>query len=204
MPEKVYNHPRIPEVLEAFQLLLNDSMALDFCGITGKERKIILNDPDFIRESRRLKAEKYVEEIKDINGIIKSLGKGNCDENARFSEGDEDPTKILTLKMKVTAMRREMLSLSSSDKEADESDSLNIFFIDVSKEEFEKMVNVEVHEGDSNANLISDTSKEAPLETAIRVKNEGKQKISLPAELTRSTIEYTNEQGEKIIEEVLA
>ena len=203
MPERTFNHPRTPEVLEAFKLLLNDSMALDYCGITGKDRKLILNDPEFARESRRLKAEKYIEEIKDINGIIKSLGR-NGDENARFSDGDEDPTKILNLKMKVTAMRREMLSLTSSDTETEESESLNIFFIDVTREDFERMLNVEIHEGDENARFVSDESKEAPMEKAIRSKEEGKQKNTIPAELLRNTIEYVNEDGEKIIEEVFA
>lgn len=203
MSKESYSHPRLPEVLEAFKLLLNDSMALDYCGITGKDRKLILNDPEFTKEARRLKAEKYIEEIKDINSIIKSLGRSN-DENARFSDGDEDPTKILNLKMKVTAMRREMLSLTSSDTETEEAESLNIFFIDVTREDFERMLNVEIHEGDENARLVSDESKEAPMEKAIRSKEERKQKNSIPAELMRNTIEYVNEEGDKIIEEVMA
>ena len=70
---KEYHHPKVPEVLEAYKLLLNDSMALDYCGITGKERKLILNDPEFVREARKIKAEKYYEEITDVNNLIKSL-----------------------------------------------------------------------------------------------------------------------------------
>lgn len=196
-----YTHPKTPEVLEAFKLLLNDSMALDYCGITGKDRKLILNDPEFARESRKLKAEKYIEEIKDINGIIRSLG-NNRDENARFSDGDEDPTKIINLKMKVAAMRREMLSLTSSDHETEESESLNIFFIDITKEDFERMLNVEIHEGEENTRFVSEEGKEAPMDKAIKAKDEGKKKNSIPAELLRNTIEYTDAHGDKIIEEV--
>jgi hypothetical protein len=203
MSKESYSHPRLPEVLEAFKLLLNDSMALDYCGITGKDRKLILNDPEFTKEARRLKAEKYIEEINDINSIIKSLGRSN-DENARFSDGDEDPTKILNLKMKVTAMRREMLSLTSSDTETEESESLNIFFIDVTREDFERMLNVEIHEGDMDTRFVGEEGKEAPMERAIRAKDENKQKNTIPAELLRNTIEYVNEDGEKIIEEVFA
>ena len=197
-----YSHPRTGEVLEAFEVLLNESMSLDYCGITGKERKLILNDPEFIREARKMKAGKYIEEIKDINSLIKSLGSPSADENARFSEGDEDLTKTITLKMKATAMRREMLSLSANDKEGDESDSLNIFFIDVSKEEFEKMLNVEIHEGDENAKLVGDDSKEAPMESAEKRREAGKRRTSIPPELSKNTIEYFDESGEKIIEEV--
>lgn len=197
-----YSHPRTPEVLEAFEILLNEGMALDFCGITGKDRKLILNDPDFIKEARKLKASKYIEEIKDINTLIKSIGKNNADENSRFSEGDEDPTKIINLKMKATAMRREMLSLSASDKESDESDSLNIFFVDITKEEFEKMLIVEIHEGEETANLVGDDTKEAPIESAAKRREAGKKRTSIPAELSNNTIEYTDENGERIIEEV--
>ena len=204
MSETPFSHPRIPEVLAAYELLLNDAMALDYCGITGKDRKLILNDPVFSSEARKIKAGKYIEEIKDINNIIKTLNVTQTKENARIGDEPEDPTKIITLKMKVASMRREMLSLTSSDTETEESESLNIFFIDVTREDFERMLNVEIHEGDENARLVSDESKEAPMEKAIRSKEEGKQKNSIPAELMRNTIEYVNEDGEKIIEEVFA
>jgi len=202
MSESAYMHPRIPEVLSAFELLLNDSMALDYCGITGKDRKIILNDPAFAREARRIKAGKYIEEIQDINDIVKSLGRSGTGENDRIGGNDEDPTKVITLKMKVASMRREMLSLSSNDKESEESESLNIFFIDLTREEFEKMQNVEIHEGDANAKLVSDIDKEAPSDVLNKKIKDNKQRSSIPAELARNTIEYVNEYGDRIIEEV--
>jgi hypothetical protein len=198
----VYSHPKIPEVLSAFELLLNDSMALDYCGVTGKDRKIILNDPAFSREAKRIKAGKYIEEIQDINNLVRSLGRTGSDENARFSDGDEDPTKVITLKMKVASMRREMLSLSSNDKETDEAESLNIFFIDVTREEFERMQNVEVHEGATHAQLISELDKDAPSEVLNKKRKDEKAKTSIPAELSRNTIEYVNEHGDRVIEEV--
>jgi len=197
-----YNHPRIPEVLEAFELLLNESMSLDYCGITGRDRKIILNDSDFSRESKRIKAGKYLEEIKDINEIVKSIGRSSGSENARFNDGDEDPSKVINLKMKAQSMRREMLSLSSNDKESEESESLNIFFLDVSREEFERMLNIEIHDGDENAKLVGDSEKESPMDVEIRKKGAGKKKASIPAELVRNTIEYVDENGDKVIEEV--
>lgn len=203
MPEQEYTNPRIPEILEAYKLLLNDSMALDYCGIEGKERKIILNDSYFIRETRKIKAGKYIEEIKDINSLVKSLERTDlADDNARVGSSDEDPTKIINLKMKVASMRREMLSLSSNDKETEEAESLNIFFIDVTKEEFERMLNVEIHDGDQNAKLIGDSDKDAPIDTALKNKNKEKKKNSIPSELLKNTIEFIDSNGDKIIEEV--
>lgn len=194
---------KIDEVLVAFELLLNESMALDYCGVTGKDRKLILNNPDFTREAKRIKAGKYIEEIKDINALVQSLGQSGHGENERFSESDEDPTKIIALKMKVASMRREMLSLSASEKETDEAESLNIFFIDVDREEFEKMLNVELQEGDAFATLSSDEGKDTPVDADARYKKEEKKKTSIPSELSRNTIEYVNENGEKVIEEVI-
>lgn len=200
---KLYNHPMIPEVLAAFELLLNDSMALDYCGVSGRDRKIILNDSDFVRESRKIKAGKYIEEIKDINDLVGSLKTASStDPNARMGTGDEDPTKIISLKMKVASMRREMLSLSTKEQENDEANSLNIFFIDLSREEFERMRNVEVHEGDENAKLVTDESKEAPVVAAEKRKKQEKQLTTIPAELARNTIEYIDADGDRIIEEV--
>ena len=202
MSEIPFSHPRIPEVLAAYELLLNDAMALDYCGITGKDRKLILNDPVFSSEARKIKAGKYIEEIKDINNIIKTLNVTHTKENARIGDEPEDPTKMITLKMKVASMRREMLSLTTSDKDTDEAESLNIFFIDVSREEFERLQNVEIHEGDSDSRLTADSDKEAPVDRIMRHKKEGKKKSSVPNELSHNVIEYTDENGEKIIEEV--
>jgi hypothetical protein len=189
---------KILEVLEAFKILLNDSMALDYCGVTGKDRKIILNDPYFIKETRRIKAEKYIEEIKEINNLLTALNYAEFNENKRFSEFDEDTSKIINLKMKVTAMRRELLSLTASDKESEESDGMNIFFIDVSRKEFEKMVNVEVHEGYSeNTNFTEE--EETTVEKIAKIKK----KENIPLAKPQKTITYINSNGEKIIEEVL-
>ena len=197
-----YSHEKIPEVLEAYKLLLNDSMALDYCGITGKDRMLILNDSAFSREAKKIKAERYIEEIKDINDMIKSITRKGTDDNARISEDTEDPTKLITLKMKATSMRREMLSLSSEDTENEETQSLNIFFIDVTREEFERLQNVEIHVGDENAKLVTDENKDAPVMTAEKRKKIDKAKTSVPKELSVNTIEYTDSNGEKVIEEV--
>ena len=189
---------KILEVLEAFKILLNDSMALDYCGITGKDRKIILNDPFFIRETRRIKAEKYIEEIREINNLLSSLNYAEYNENRRFSEFDEDTSKIINLKMKVTAMRRELLSLTASDKESEESEGMNIFFIDVTKEEFEKMTNVEVHEGYSENTTFAEEE-----ETTVEKISKIRKKENVPLATPQKTITYINSQGEKIIEEVV-
>ena len=199
----IYNHKKIPEVLEAYKLLLNDTMALDYCGISGKDRIMILNDPDFSREARKIKAEKYVEEITDINDLVDSLKRtSSTNENARFGEGDDDPTKVINLKMKVSLMRRDMLSLSSNEKENEETESLNIFFIDVTRDEFERLLNVEIHEGEQNSRLIGESDKDAPVETADKRKKTDKPRSSVPIERSRNSIEYTDENGDKVIEEV--
>ena len=198
MPE---GHPRIPEVLAAYELLLNEAMALDYCGITGKDRKIILNDPAFSTKARKIKAEKYIEEINDLTSISNSLKNSTRKENARIGDEEDFIAKKIELKMKVANMRRSMLSLTSNDKEGEESESLNIFFIDLPKEEFERMLNIEIHEGDADTKFISDISKEAPME-GTRNKKEEKKKSSIPAELSRNVIVYTDENGDTIKEEV--
>jgi hypothetical protein len=115
---------------------------------------------------------------------------------------DEDPTKIINLKMKVSSMRRDMLSLTSNDKETEESESLNVFFIDISREDFEKMLNVEIHEGEAFTQLTSGSDKDAPAASLTRNKKDEKQKTSIPHELSRNTIEYMYEDGDRVIEEV--
>lgn len=196
-----YSHPRTEDVLEAYKLLLNEALALDYCGITGNDRKLILNDSSFMKVSKQIKAGKYIEEIEDINSIVRSLSGDGLDDNSRMGTSDEDPSKVINLKLKLSQLRRDMLSLTASDNESDEVDSLNIFFIDVTREEFEKLQTIEFQEGSSETTFTSE-DKETPMERAAKVKDDSKAKTSIPKELQTNTIEYTDEDGNKIIEEV--
>lgn len=191
----------IEGVLEAFEKLLNDSFALDYCGITGKDRTLILNDPVYIQKSRQIRAKKYAREIEEINSIANDLNVSSINDDGNRIGDDTDNVKILNLKMKAATMRREMLSLSGNEKEADEVDSLNIFFIGLTREEFEHLQNVEIHEGEAVSQFGGEDSKAPEVAKVITRGKAEREALSVPKELSAHMISYTNEHGEKVLEE---
>jgi hypothetical protein len=168
LPEK--NDPDYVEALvdaciEAFRRFGDDGMSLNFMGVDGKLRPIVLDNPKYRQETRMIMAEKFLEEIEEIEGISDTLkdeqpSKGVYD--PRNPQSMEDYTKdikeTLTLRLKVASMRRDVLSITKT-KEVEENDALNVFFIALTAEEFAAMDNVEIHEGTETTELTS-TEKE--------------------------------------------
>ena len=48
---------------------MNTGMALDICRVQGKMRTFILRDPEFIRETKAIRAQSYKDELEDIEKI---------------------------------------------------------------------------------------------------------------------------------------
>jgi hypothetical protein len=200
---------KIDEVLEAYRKLLDDSFALDYCGFHGKDRVMILNSPDYKKRSRQIRAQYYVEEIKGIESIIGELdiAESNEEWNGRFGEEsnkNRDDSKILRLRMQAQQMRRDLLSLTTSANEIEEADAINVFYVGLTKEEFENLKNVEVHEGAMN-NAMQGEDEES-LDTITRARNtmsKERKKKTRDAAIKHQTIEYTNEDGDVVIEEVV-
>ena len=151
----------VAKVIECYKKVLNSGMALDACRVQGKLRAMILADPEYIKETRAIRAEKYFQELDEVEEIRKKANSLDMDDGGRG--GAQSVKDAVTLQLKAAQMRRDLLQLSSESSKDDESDALNFFFCPVSREEMEKMKRVEVFYGaDDNdavyASLIEDTS----------------------------------------------
>ena len=109
--------------------------------------------------------------------------------------------------MKAAAMRRDLLNLSSvGESSGEETEALNIYFIPVTREEFENLATVEIHYGNPDSKLTDAQESDAPASIrktaeAAQRQSKGEKGAALP-ELKGEVMEYVNDQGEKIIEEV--
>lgn len=145
----------VSRVISCYKKVLNAGMALDACRVQGKLRAMILADPVFIRETKAIRAEKYFEELDEVEEIRRKANSLDMDDGGRG--GGQSVKDAVTLQLKAAQMRRELLSLSAEAGKDDESDALNFFFCPVSREEMEKMKRVEVFygSGDDDAVLAS-------------------------------------------------
>lgn len=146
----------VTKCIDMYAKLLNSGMALDACRVQGKMRAMVLQDERYIRETRAIKAEKYLGELDDIDRIIRSAD--------RMVYGDDDDGRgggsklekdALAMKLRGAQMRRELLQLTAADSD-NEDDGLNFFFCPVSPEEMERMKRVEVHRGSADDSSLYD------------------------------------------------
>jgi hypothetical protein len=206
--------------IKSFSVTFNDTIALDANGVIGKQRVMILDNERYQRETRKLKAKRTIDDLKDIDALMDGMDdaeekEGEEEEGAVELTPDEDerPDAGLTvdfteeydirdpdsakkiiekkkreaaktivaekksvgrppntkrkyfdkskveMRLKLLASRRDILD-SSKGEEEKETDALNIFFIPVTKEEFERISTVEVSEGSGdNAFDAAETSK---------------------------------------------
>ena len=175
LPEKTaadYQTVLLHNVIEAYRVFQSDSMALDYCKVLGKQRTFILDNPEYKQRTRFIRAEMYLQEIDDIEQLLQDLGGTEPSTGDIDIRDSKDPDKEyqkqykdwFAMSLKARDMRRELLNLSRKEDEREEADALNIFFIPLSKEEFEEMKNIEIQEGSEDAAdaLADEPGKDGP------------------------------------------
>jgi hypothetical protein len=170
LPEKTdpdYVEALVDACITAFEKFGDDGMSLNYMGVDGKLRPMVLDNPRYKQETRKIMAEKFLEEIEEIESISETLKsesprESNYDiRNPKEAESfTKDIKDTLTLRLKVADMRRDVLSITKN-KEVEENDALNIFFISLTAEEFAAMDNVEIHEGTETAELTNKEKEKA-------------------------------------------
>lgn len=220
----------VQKCIEAFKITLSDATALDANGVIGKERILILENHTYQRETRKIRAQSTINNLKEINDLLEEVNSIGGDEGEQealeeeIQDGidkmieehtpevvddtqDEEPevdftepfdirnpnkrpvgrpkkgdkgkekkvvkvatgpkvtvspkaeaTRIiahrsrmdktkLEMKLKIIDARREVMAELHANEEV-ETESLNIFFIALTREEFEALETVEVFDGD--------------------------------------------------------
>ena len=125
------------EAIKAFSKCYKDSLAFDLIGIDKSMRTRLTQDPEYLRATRKSKAELFVKQLKELDDII------DDDFDDALKPGD---------RLKAIQERKSLL-LSDVDEGGDESNALNVAYIAMSREDFEAMDNVEIFEGNGNTNL---------------------------------------------------
>lgn len=150
----------VEKVIAAYRKLLNQGMALDVCRVQGKMRSMILRDQRFVTETRAIRAEKYMEELREVEDIYDAASRmGDDGDDGYDSSGRDMPSSArrgrssdkdaLAVQLKAAAMRRELMSLTAEDTGDNEESAVNFFFTALTASEMEMMKQVEVNRGTS-------------------------------------------------------
>ena len=185
----------VHQCIEAYRELMNTGMALDYCRVQGKQRTFILRDPEFVMETKAIRAQSYKDELEGIEKIYEAASKlgedsdGYVGDDGR-TEGGKGRKKnqvgndkdALTLQLKAATMRRELKSLSAEDTDSNEESTLNFFFTALTREEMEALKEVEVNHGTGDDSALmamsSDGENTEDVATQAKKRNEKNKELT--------------------------
>lgn len=204
---------QVDRCIEAYKQLLNTGMALDYCRIQGKQRTFILRDPEFIRETKAIRAEKYRNELEEVQEIYEAATRmGDSDTDGYTGDdgrggkakkkGSSTDKDALAMQLRAASMRRELMSLTAEDNADNEESTLNFFFTALTPEEMEKLKEVEVNHGsgDDKALMSMGSDEDNTEDVASQAKKRNQQNASLAkGSLTESIKNMSPEERDELM-----
>jgi hypothetical protein len=173
-----YLEEAVTACINIYERLQDDTHTLNYMGIKGKWRPLVLKNERYMQETRMRKAELYLDEIEDIEEMLEELQKEEINANQKFDIRNMDQKDVnafakdskdrFTQILKLKDRRAELRSMTK-DTETEEANALNIIFIAVTAEEFANMQNAEIHEGsDEDIGALKSEEKKDELVVARR------------------------------------
>lgn len=141
--EKTYEKLR-EAVIEKFRIVYKDSVAMDACKVPKDIRIRMLEDPEYIAETKAIKAHLFIDQLEELDSVIT----GRYDNSEKGSDRSATVLRCLELKQK--------LLLEDLNVTKDESNALNVAFIAMSREDFEALDTVEVNHGGNSREIGAD------------------------------------------------
>ena len=165
MADKTYEKLR-EEVVRKFGIVFKDSVAMDACKVPKDLRIRMLEDPEYIADTKALKANLFVNQLDELDNVIA----GAYDNSEKGSDRSATVLRCLELKQK--------LLLEDLNINKDESNALNVAFIAMSKEDFEALETVEVNKGGNSRELSADFGVSEDTDSfEARLKADAKQRL---------------------------
>ena len=163
--EKSYEELRA-DVISKFKIVYKDSVAMDACKVPKDVRVRMLEDPEYILETKAIKAHLFIDQLDELSNIIA----GTYDNSEKGSDRSATVLRCLELKQK--------LLLEDLNVNKDESTALNVAFIAMSREDFEALDTVEINEGGNSRELSADFGVSEDTDSfEARLKADAKQRL---------------------------
>lgn len=154
------------DVIKKYKIVYKDSVAMDACKVPKDIRIRMLDDTEYIAETKAIKAFLFIDQLSELDNVIT----GSYDNSEKGSDRSATVLKCLELKQK--------LLLEDLNVTKDDSNALNVAFTAMSREDFEALATVEVHQGGNSTELGNDFGvNEATDSFEARLKAQTKEKL---------------------------
>ena len=130
--------------IKNFGKLYKDSVVFDICKVDKQTRIRLQQDPEYIAETKALKAKLFLDQLDILDGVL-----------AGQYASSEKPTDQSGNVLKALEMKNKLL-LEDLNVNKDDSNALNVTFTAMTKEDFEALDTVEVSKGSNNTELGAD------------------------------------------------
>lgn len=165
MDKKSYEELR-KKCIDKYKVLYKDSLVFDLCEVPKDIRILLLDDDYYLAKTKAIKASLFADQLGILDGVLGGV-------YTTDSTKDQSQTILKALEMK------NKLLLEDLNVTRDESNSLNVTFIGMTKEDFERVETVEVFEGSNSVELGADfgvTEDNSSFEARMKAKTQEKLK----------------------------
>lgn len=132
------------KVINKYMILYKDALAMDLCEVPKDIRIRLLDDEIYITKTKAIRANLFAEQLETLDAVLA----GNY-------VNTEKPTDQSSVVLKALEMKQKLL-LEDLNITKDDSNALNVVFTAMTKEDFEALSTVEVHEGGNSRELGND------------------------------------------------
>lgn len=132
------------KVINKYMILYKDALAMDLCEVPKDIRIRLLDDEVYITKTKAIRANLFAEQLETLDAVL-----------AGSYANTEKPTDQSSVVLKALEMKQKLL-LEDLNITKDDSNALNVVFTAMTKEDFEALSTVEVHEGGNSRELGND------------------------------------------------
>lgn len=125
------------KVISKYKILYKDSLAMDACEVPKEIRIRLFEDEVYLAKTKAIKATLFEGQLNILNGILAGV----------YAEEGKDNSATL---LKALEMKQKLL-LEDLNVVKDDSNTVNVAFMSMNKEDFESLDVVEINEGSNNS-----------------------------------------------------
>ena len=143
LSQKEYEELR-DKCIEKFHVIYKDALVFDFCEVPKDIRIRLQEDEVYITKTKAIRAGLFIEQLNTLNAVL----------GGAYTNPDK-PADTSAVILKALEMKQKLL-LEDLNVTKDDSNALNVTYIAMSREDFEALDTIEVHQGGNSTELGAD------------------------------------------------
>jgi hypothetical protein len=140
----------VHNVTIAYSKFQSNNMALDYCEVTGDWRKKVLADKNYRKETRKIRAQKFLAEIEEVEALCKTLARAKPEAGDSF---EKDNKELFAMRLKAQELRRNLLNLRQEEEQESLDKGISITFVSITQQEWKDLAITEVNKGKEMGSL---------------------------------------------------